>query len=413
MKKLTALLLIAALLLSMAACRKDSVSDDTKDTASTGSTGSSQSTKPSTPSDKPVTELAAELVAKKSYSVSDADALANRGQVIATMADQKLTNSQFQLYYWMSVYDLISEYGYYAIYMGLDYTKPLDAQDCPEVNGTWQHYFMDAALNDWQQYQALALKARDEGIELPKDQAAELDKLYETLEKQAKEAKFDTVDAMIQADMGPGCTFEDYLAYMQVYYLGYHYLSQKYEEVQISDAQIQTYFAEHEEELKQQGITKDSGSNYGVRHILIEVAKGKTDADWEACRASAQKLLDQWLAGDATEDSFAALAKEHSADDGSKSNGGLYTGLDKSTNFVTPFKDWYLAEGRQVGDYGLVKTDDGYHIMYLSSVEDKWITACRDALTSAHGAKVLEAAIEAYPMTVDYEKIALGVVDEM
>ncbi len=409
MKKLTALLLIAALLLSLAACGKDSGADSTTAAPSTAATDPTQ---PSTPSN-PVTELDAGLVGKKTYSVSAADALANKSQVIATMEDQWLTNGQFQLYYWINVYDYLSENAYYLIYMGLDYTKPLDEQDCPEINGTWQHYFMDAALKNWRRYQALSLVAQKEGVELSEDLANELDKLYEALEAQAKEDKYDSVDAMIQADMGPGCSFEDYLAYMQVYYKGYHYLSYACEQYQnqLTDEQIQDYFTKHEAELKQQGITKDSGSNYAVRHILIEVGKDKTDADWETCRAAAQKLLDQWLAGDATEESFAALAKEHSTDGGSKSNGGLYTGLDKNTNFVTPFKDWYLAEGRQVGDYGLVKTDYGYHIMYFSSVEDKWIATCRDNLTTEYGTKVLEDAIEAYPMNVDYEKISLGVVN--
>lgn len=413
MKKLTALLLIAALLLSLAACGKDKKADDTTAAPSTAATDPTQpSTQPSTPS-KPVTELDAGLVGKKSYSVSAADALANKSQIIATMENQGLTNGQFQLYYWMSVYDYLSENAYYLIYMGLDYAKPLDEQNCPEINGTWQHFFMDAALKTWRRYQALALVAQKEGVELSEDLAGELDKLYETLEARAKEDKYDSVDAMIQADMGPGCTFEDYLAYMQVYYKGYHYLSYACEQYQnqLTDEQIQDYFTKHEADLKKQGITKDSGSNYGVRHILIEVGKDKTDADWETCRAAAQKLLDQWLAGDATEESFAALAKEHSTDGGSKSNGGLYEGLDKNTNFVTPFKDWYLAEGRQVGDYGLVKTDYGYHIMYFSSVEDKWIATCRDNLTTEYGTKLLEDSIEAYPMTVEYDKISLGVVN--
>ena len=413
MKKLTALLLIAAMLLSLAACGKDSKPDDTTAAPSTAATNPTKpSTQPSTPS-QPVTELDADLVGKKTYSVSAADALANRSQVIATMADQTLTNGQFQLYYWINLYDYLSNNAYYLIYMGLDYTKPLDEQNCPEINGTWQHYFMDAALKTWRRYQALSLVAQKEGVELTEDLASELDKLYETLEARAKEDKYDSVDAMIQNDMGPGCTFEDYLAYMQVYYKGYHYLSYACEQYQkqLTDEQIQAYFTEHEEDLKKQGITKDSGSVYGVRHILIEVAKGKTEDDWKACQDAAQKLMDQWVAGGATEESFAALAKEHSTDGGSNSNGGLYTGLDKNTNFVTPFKDWYLAEGRQVGDYGLVKTDYGYHIMYFSSVEDKWMAACRDNLTTEYGSKVLEDAIEAYPMTVEYDKISLGVVD--
>lgn len=44
--------------------------------------------------------------------------------------------------------------------------------------------------------------------------------------------------------------------------------------------------------------------------------------DAEAAQ-KAQDILDEWKAGDATEDSFAALANEYSQDPGSNTTGGL------------------------------------------------------------------------------------------
>ena len=358
---------------------------------------------------------------KDSYTASEKKLLKNRNKTVGTIASKALTNGQLQIYYWVNVYDYLENNGYYAFYQGLDYAKPFDEQTCPDLNGgTWQHYFLQDALGSWHKYQALAIKAEQEGMELPEDLRKTLDNLRATMSETALDYGHSSLDAMIQADMGPGCTFDDYKAYMEVYFAGYAYFNSCYEKIDVSDASIEQYFAEHEDELTEAGFGKDSGKYFRVRHILIDVEGGTegsdgqityTDAEWEACREQAQKLLDQWLEGEHTEATFAQLAKEHTADTGSASDGGLYDDLDENTNFVQEFKDWYLDESRQVGDYGLVKSVYGYHIMYFSGMEDKWIVESRDAIYSEEANKVLTAVVEEFPMEVNYKEILLGEVD--
>lgn len=358
-----------------------------------------------------------DLYYKDSYTVDEKKAMKHRDQVVATMGDAKLTNGLLQVYYWNNVYKFLEEYGYYAAYMGLDYTQPLDEQQCKDVNGTWQHYFLKDALTDWHSYQAMALMSQREGLELDEGMQTFLDQLYDTLNKAAVQSGYSSVDALVQADMGPGCTFDDYYQQQVIYLTGNVYFSKMLDKVDVSDAAIEAYFAANEADLKKNGITKDSGNLFAVRHILIEIEGGVkgddgkmvySDSDWEACREKAQKLLDQWLAGEATEEAFAKLAQEHSADGGSKDNGGLYTGLDKNTNFVKEFVDWYMAEGRKVGEYGLIKTSYGYHIMYCSDVEAQWIAACRNGLQTDGTKKIILDAMEQFPLDVDYKKIVLG-----
>lgn len=357
---------------------------------------------------------------KDSYSVSDKKAMDKREKVVATVGDQELTNGELQIYYWMNVYDFLNNYGYYAVYAGLDYTQPLDEQQCPEVDGTWQHFFLDDALSGWHNYQAMALMAEKEGMKLDEAMQEDLDTLRETLATTAVDNGFSSIDAMLQSDMGPGCTYDDYYSYMKVYYTGYMYFSDHYNAVEITDEMLENYFTTNEETLKQSGITKDSGNLYDVRHILIEIEGGTkdedgnmtyTDAEWEACRVKAQGLLDEWLAGEHTEETFAEMANKHSADTGSNTNGGLYTDLDKDTTFVDEFVDWYMAEDRKAGDYGLIKTSYGYHIMYCSDVEAEWIAAARDGIMNEESAKILKAATAQFPMEVTYKNIVLGVVD--
>ena len=113
-----------------------------------------------------------------------------------------------------------------------------------------------------------------------------------------------------------------------------------------------------------------------VRHILFQADTAGLDkesktyevdvkAAKDAAKAKADEALANWKAGEATEDSFAAMAKELSEDPGSSTNGGLYEKINQDTNFVTPFKEWCLDESRKAGDTGVVETDYGFHVMYF------------------------------------------------
>ena len=118
-----------------------------------------------------------------------------------------------------------------------------------------------------------------------------------------------------------------------------------------------------------------------VRHILfnadtsaLDTASATYDADveaiWEQTRAKAQDALNQWQSGAKTADSFAELVSTLSEDPGSVSNGGLYTGITKGSNYVDPFKNWCFEEGRQVGDTGIIESSYGCHVMYLDNFSD-------------------------------------------
>ena len=356
---------------------------------------------------------------KDSYSVDAEKAKDKREVVVAKTGDAELTNGELQVYYWMGVYDFLSEYSYYAVYYGLDYTQPLDEQAYSQGEGTWQHFFLEKALNGWHNYKSMALLAEQEGTTLAEEMLEDLEALRASMTTTALEAGYSSIDAMLQDDMGPGCTYEDYYNYLYTYYMAHTYFSQCYDKIDQSEAALEAYFAAHEATLAESGITKDSGDLYDVRHILIAVEGTKdddgnvtyTDEDWEACRAEAQALLDEWLAGEHTEETFAEYASEHSADTGSNTNGGLYEDLDADTSFVEEFVNWYMEEGRQVGDYGLIKTSYGYHIMYCSDIEAEWIAECRSALLQEEAGKIVEDATARYPMEVEYKKIVLGVVD--
>lgn len=110
-----------------------------------------------------------------------------------------------------------------------------------------------------------------------------------------------------------------------------------------------------------------------VRHLLVAFEGGTKDSSGNttysdeekaAAKTKAEELLEQWKSGDATEDSFAELVKDNTADTASASTGGLYENINPGSNYVENFKNWAL-EDHQPGDTGIVETEYGYHIMYF------------------------------------------------
>ena len=109
--------------------------------------------------------------------------------------------------------------------------------------------------------------------------------------------------------------------------------------------------------------------------------QAKEDAK-AAAKIKAEQILDDWKNGDATEDSFAELAKTYSDDTGSNTNGGLYEAVKKG-QMVTNFNDWIFDASRKPGDTGIVESDYGYHIIYfVGDNKEEWYVNIKDTITS-------------------------------
>jgi hypothetical protein len=326
------------------------------------------------------------------------------------------------MYYWMEVYDFLNQYGSYAAYFGLDISKPLDEQYV-EDDQTWQQYFLESALQNWQTYTALAQEAEEKGHEMDEEYKKLLEEMKTTMQESATKAGFASVDEMLASEMGIGVTYEDYYEYLVTYYTGYSYFNYRYEGFAPTDDEIDSYFEKNKEEFAQQKITKESGKYVDVRHVLKLIEKygeqdtankntepnyGYTQEAWDACQAAAQKLLDEWLAGERTEESFGEMANEHSDDQGGKvTNGGIYEDVVKG-KMVKPFEDWIFDENRQVGDYGLVKTQYGYHIMYFVGGEEIWYAEAKNALIGELTQNMVTEVLTKNPIEVTYKNIAIA-----
>ena len=362
-----------------------------------------------------------DVTCKGTYTVTDDEAAAAKDAVVATMGDEQLTNGELQVYYWSVVNSILSSnYGYSLMYQGLlDYSQPLDTQMCSEDSSlTWQQFFLSEALNYWQMYQSLALEAKTAGMEMPAEDREYLDGLAASLEETAANYGLDSVEQLLLKNIGPGAGVEEFSGFQELYYQGKPYYTAETEKLVPTSEDLDAYFAENESYFTENGVTKD-GTYVNVRHILVMPEGGTTDEsgkttysdeEWAACEKKAQAILDEWLAGDATEDSFAALAEEKSEDPGSNTNGGLYENVYQG-QMVETFNDWCFDESRAAGDYGLVKTNYGYHIMYFVSSTPIWETYAKSGWVSQKTNEFIAKLAEDHPMEVDYSAIKLGYVN--
>lgn len=115
-----------------------------------------------------------------------------------------------------------------------------------------------------------------------------------------------------------------------------------------------------------------------ARHILImaEDSDGDgaySDSELASAYEEAEKIKAEWEDGDATEDSFAALANQYSEDTGSNTTGGLYEHIFKG-QMVENFNNFCFDENRQPGDVDIVLGSSsnytGYHIIYFVGAEE-------------------------------------------
>ena len=357
---------------------------------------------------------------KGSYTAEDEAVIAARDKVIATAGEHELTLGQLQVYYWMEVRNFMSQYGAYAAYFGLDINQSLDTQMCSvlEEPRTWQQYFLEAALNSWHNYRAMAAEADLNGFEMTELQRQALENAAEELDEAAKANGYESGIAMVHSSLGAAAELEDYVYFMEMYYKANGYYNQLANQFHPTEEELNAYYEEHADGYAASGITKELKS-VDVRHILIypEGADGSnifteefSEEAWAAGEETAKALLEQFLTGEQTEEAFAALANEHSQDPGSNQNGGLYEGVTEG-EMVQAFNDWCFDESRQPGDTGVVKTEYGYHVMYFSGSQSLWQQYVEsDYVTDKTGALADEITAKC-PITVQFGDILLALSD--
>ena len=151
------------------------------------------------------------------------------------------------------------------------------------------------------------------------------------------------------------------------------------------------------EEITVEALTKEE---MGDVNVALDV-NGETAKD-KATYQKAQNILKEYLAGEHTEDAFAALAKKYS-EDSNASEGGIYTDVPAG-QMVAPFENWALSEDRKEGDVGIVETQYGYHIMYFVKTNaTPWDDKIRSDLVATDLNDYLQGLADDEAFTVNVE----------
>ena len=361
-----------------------------------------------------------DVTCKGTYTVTDDQAVADAAKVVAKLGDMEMTNADLQIYYWMQVMSFLNENSYYLSYFGLDYTQPLDTQmSLNEEKQTWQQYFLACGLDAWSCYKVLAAEAKACGFDQQsEDYQTYVASVRDEVSASAVSYGYESVADMLDNVVGPGSNEEAYFQYLEDYYLGYLYFNHLYEGQMPTDEDIEKYYDDNKDAYVEAGIEKDDSVYVDVRHILVMPQGGTTDEEgnttyseeeWETARTEAQALLDQWLAGEATEESFGEIANLNS-DDSDGTDGGLYTYVAEG-EMVTAFNDWCFDPERQTGDYDLVKTEFGYHVMYFVQSQSVWFVNAESDLLSSISEAIVPALLENYEMSCNFEDMVLGLVE--
>ena len=347
-----------------------------------------------------------------SYTVTE-DELTDEvlSKVVATCGGKTMTNRDLAFYYWQQYYTFVNNYGSYLSYL-MDTSKGLDEQAYSETE-TWQQAFLTGAADMFHSITALNLEADKAGFELDEEDQAQLDAIPESLDATAGYYGMEDGLAYVQASFGPTATVEDYVAFARDNLRASRYMQLLVEQMEFTDAEISDYYDQNADSYAESRVLKVDKPMVSVRHILVIPAEQNedgtyTDEAWAEAEQKAQALLDEWKAGEATEDSFAALANENSEDPGSSSNGGLYEDVYPG-QMVDPFDEWCFDDARRPGDTGIVKTDYGYHVMYYVSKGEEvfWFETAKGDLRSERAAALEDSLREQYPMTENFENAAI------
>lgn len=150
-----------------------------------------------------------------------------------------------------------------------------------------------------------------------------------------------------------------------------------------------------------------------VRHILIKCEGTEQDdgsikfSDEDAAKKAketAEKILAEFEEGKITEGAFEDLCEKY-LEDKTASEAKLYEDVYPG-QMVSQFEDWCFDDNRNAGDYGIVETKYGYHIMFFVGNSE---TNYRDSLVEdALHDETVNDWLEELAASISYTELSLA-----
>ncbi|MBE6588115.1 MAG: hypothetical protein E7647_06845 [Ruminococcaceae bacterium] len=144
-----------------------------------------------------------------------------------------------------------------------------------------------------------------------------------------------------------------------------------------------------------------------VRVIMVDEDSHETSARAESY---AEGLLEKWKEGEATEESFEALAKEETDDESGKATGGLIEGIAAGDSLPEGLCEWLYDSETVPGSTGVFDGSACYYVVYfVGNGEVKWRRDVDELLFQDKYTKKLED-LEATYVTEKFDEV-IGSLD--
>ena len=151
-------------------------------------------------------------------------------------------------------------------------------------------------------------------------------------------------------------------------------------------------------------LSREEYKTVDMRHILISTNTEGTDKTEEQMKTEAKAKIEQicaeWEDTDMTDEKFAELAKKYSSDTTAE-NGGLIEKIYKE-QLVESIDKFLFDDARKVGDYKIVESTYGYHLVYYKGTNvERWKIDAESLLIEQDFGKESEKLCKDFNITMD------------
>lgn len=271
----------------------------------------------------------------------------------ATIDGREYSVAELNYYYSSSYQTFYSTYGQYIQYgLFFDTSKSLADQDYSE-DQTWREYFLDQALANMKQVQALCDAGEAAGFELSEEYQTQYDEAVSELETSWQTNGYSSLAQFLNMVYGKGV---DEALVKQEMYRGLYasaYAEHVYDSYEYTPEELSDYYTENAD--------KFDFINYATYTVI-------PDEDDDGSSKTAMETMVSELDG-TDEDSFAAYVSEHYDGDEIKTSSTQGESLSES------YSEWLLDSGRKAGDCTLIDTDNTlYAVMFLGRENNQYAT---------------------------------------
>lgn len=262
-------------------------------------------------------------------------------KVVVTIDGNKVNTNEFQYYYSQNLSQALQSKD-----ASMDEQTFLNQSN---GSGTVKDSIKEQTMSQIVQNEVLLLKARKDHFKVNGKEINEAWKVFEDNLIQNAESNEMTLQKFSKTALGVSLGKAE--KYYKEYVKSQKYMAAKTEDIAVDKKELSTFYNDNKSNLDKAAI----------RHILVACAEDATDEVVAEKKKLAESILEKVNKGD----DFAALAKQYSADTGSKDNGGMYE-INPNGKMAAEFEDWTFSH--KAGDTGIVRTTYGFHIMKLDSI---------------------------------------------